>query len=100
MKLTTDRPFANIDAAVNKLLELANWMEGDYAGRLNVGVLNIQFKEVGGSYTEYDAAVKAAIARALHHASVRRLCDVHASRRGLVRVKELRQGTPADERSR
>jgi hypothetical protein len=65
MKLTADRPFANVDAAVNKLLELANGMEADHAGRLNVGVLNIQFKEVGGSYTEYTAAMKAAIARGL-----------------------------------
>jgi hypothetical protein len=34
----------------------------DHAGRLSVGVLNIQFKEVGGDYVEYGNAMRAAIA--------------------------------------
>jgi hypothetical protein len=37
MKFATDRPFANIDAAVKKLLEIANAMEADHAGRLHIG---------------------------------------------------------------
>src|ERR1700687_147448 len=35
----------------------------DHAGRLSVGILNTQFKDAGGCYPEYSAAVKAAIDR-------------------------------------
>jgi hypothetical protein len=63
MKLTTDRPFASTDAAMRKLLELANAVEADHAGRLQIGTINSQFKEAGGSYAEYSAAVRAAIER-------------------------------------
>jgi hypothetical protein len=42
MKLTTDRPFSNVDAAMQKLLEMANATEADAAGRLSVGQLNMQ----------------------------------------------------------
>lgn len=62
MKFATDRPFANIDAAVRKLLELANAIEPD-AGRIPVGVINQQFLDAGASVTEYGAAIKAAIDR-------------------------------------
>jgi hypothetical protein len=34
----------------------------DHAGRLSVEIINRQFREAGGSYEEYGAAVKAAIA--------------------------------------
>jgi hypothetical protein len=62
MKFKEDRPFATSDAAERKLLELANAIEADHAGRLSVGVINSQFREAGGSYEEYGAAVAAAIA--------------------------------------
>jgi hypothetical protein len=43
----------------------------------------------GGSAEEYRAAVAAAVTHSLaHHASVRRLPDVHTGRRGAVRVAE------------
>ncbi len=45
MKFKEDRPFATPEAAEQKLLELANAIEADHAGRLSV-----------------EAAVKAAIA--------------------------------------
>jgi hypothetical protein len=61
MKFKEDRPFATSDAAERKLLELANAIEADHAGRLSVGVINKQFRDVGGSYDEYRAAVAAAI---------------------------------------
>jgi acyl dehydratase len=61
MKLTTDRPFADIDTAMRKLLELANAMEAD-VGRLSVGTLNTQLIAAGASVAEYLAAMKAAIA--------------------------------------
>jgi hypothetical protein len=63
MKFREDRPFADLEAAVKKLLELANGMAADHAGRLSVGILNTQFKDAGGSYPEYSAAVQAAIDR-------------------------------------
>lgn len=63
MKFKEDRSYADPEAGMQKLLELANSMDADRAGRLNVGVLNIQFKEAGGSFPEYGAAVKAAIDR-------------------------------------
>ena len=38
-------------------------MEADHAVRLSVAVINTQFVGAGGSYKEYGAAVKAAIAQ-------------------------------------
>jgi hypothetical protein len=62
MKFATDRPFADVDAAVRKLLELANAMEADH-GRLPVGLLNTQLIGAGASVPEYVAAMKATIAQ-------------------------------------
>jgi hypothetical protein len=62
MKFKEDRPFATPEAAERKLLELANAIEADHAGRLSVAVINKHFREAGGSYEEYGAAVAAAIA--------------------------------------
>jgi hypothetical protein len=62
VKFKNDRPLATPDAAERKLLELANAMEADHAGRLSVEIVNVQFRDAGGSYEEYRAAVKAAIA--------------------------------------
>ena len=62
MKFKEERPFSTPEAAERKLLELANAIEADHAGRISVGVINRQFREAGGSYEEYGAAVKAAIA--------------------------------------
>ena len=60
MKFKEDRPFATPEAAERKLLELANAVEADHAGRLSIEIINRQFREAGGSYEE--AAVRAAIA--------------------------------------
>ena len=62
MKFKDDRPYATPEAAERKLLELANAVESDHAGRLSVAVINKQFREAGGTYEEYGAAAKAAIA--------------------------------------
>ncbi|MGZ5234647.1 MAG: hypothetical protein ACXWC3_31955 [Burkholderiales bacterium] len=62
MKFKDDRPLATPEAAERKLLELANAVEADHAGRLSVEIINLQFRDAGGSYEEYSAAVKAAIA--------------------------------------
>jgi hypothetical protein len=61
MKFKDDRPLANVDTAVRKLLEIANGIEADHAGRLQIGTINSQFVSAGGSYDEYSAAVKATI---------------------------------------
>ena len=53
MKFKEDRPFATPEAAERKLLELANAVEADHAGRLSVEILNRQFRDAGGSYEEY-----------------------------------------------
>jgi hypothetical protein len=69
MKFKDDRPFASVDTAVRKLLEIANGLEADHAGRIHVGDINKQFLSAGGSVQEYVAAVEAAIDRgyiALH----------------------------------
>jgi hypothetical protein len=52
-----------VDAAVKKLLEIANGLEPDHAGRINVGAINARFMSAGGDPPEYSAAVKAAIDR-------------------------------------
>jgi hypothetical protein len=74
MKFKEERPFPTPEAAERKLLELANAVEADHAGRLSVEIINRQFRDAGGSYEEYGAAVKAAVAR------------VHASWGGVVCV--------------
>jgi hypothetical protein len=61
MKFAEDHPYANVDAGMRKLLELANVMEAD-AGRLPVGLLNTQLIGAGASVPEYTVAMKAAIA--------------------------------------
>jgi hypothetical protein len=61
VKFKDEHPYADVVAAENKLLELANAMEAD-AGRLPVGLLNTQLIAAGASVPEYAAAMKAAIA--------------------------------------
>jgi hypothetical protein len=63
MKFKDERPFASVDAAVKKLLEIANGLEADHAGRLHVGDINKRFLSAGGLVAEYTAAVKAAVDR-------------------------------------
>jgi hypothetical protein len=62
MKFKEDRPLPSPEASERRLLELANAVEADHAGRLDVGAINKLFHEAGGSYEEYGVAVKAAIA--------------------------------------
>ena len=63
MKFREDRLFAGVDAAVKKLLEIANGLEPDHAGRIDVGAINALFMSAGSDPPEYSAAVKAAIER-------------------------------------
>jgi hypothetical protein len=58
MTFKDDRPFATLEAAERKLLELANAVEADHGGR---AVIKTQFPNGGGSHEEYGVAVRAAI---------------------------------------
>ena len=62
MKFKEEQAFPTPEATERKLLELANAVQPDHAGRLSVEIVNRQFRDAGGSYEEYGAAVKAAIA--------------------------------------
>jgi hypothetical protein len=86
LKFKDERPFASVDAAVKKLLEIANGLEADHAGRLQIGMINRQFLEAGASVAEYKAAKGRSRTRAYRPASVRRVYDVHPGRRGPVRL--------------
>jgi hypothetical protein len=61
MKFVEPSPLSNPDAAARKLLELANAIEADHAGRISVASLNAQFIAAGAGAAEYRAAVAAAI---------------------------------------
>jgi hypothetical protein len=63
LKFKDERPFASVDAAVKKLLEIANGLEAEHAGRLQIGTINGQFLAAGASPSEYKAALMAAIER-------------------------------------
>jgi hypothetical protein len=65
LKFKDERPFASVDAAVKKLLEIANGLEADHAGRLQIGAINGQFLEARASVAEYKAALRAAVERGL-----------------------------------
>ena len=46
-----------------KLLEIANALEADHAGRISVGAINRAFLDAGGNVTEYGAAMHRAVRR-------------------------------------
>ena len=62
MKFNDGHPFATPEAAERKLLELANAIGADHAVRVPVREINTQFRNAGGTSSEYGAAVAAAIA--------------------------------------
>jgi hypothetical protein len=63
MKLVTDRPFADPDAAARKLIELANAFEPVQDGRINIEKINGPFLfELKGTPAEYKTGLERAIA--------------------------------------
>jgi hypothetical protein len=62
VKFRETRPFATPEAAMAKLLEIANGIEADHEGRISVGALNHAFLDAGGNAGEYGAAVHLAVA--------------------------------------
>ena len=64
MKLVTDRPFADPDAAARKLIELANAFEPVQDGRIHIEKVNGPFLfELKGTPDQYLAGLKHAIER-------------------------------------
>ena len=53
---------ANPEAAMAKLLEIANGIDADHAGRISVGAINHAFLRAGGNVNEYGAAMHRAVA--------------------------------------
>ena len=62
MKSKEIRPFATPEAAMAKLLEIANGIEADHEGRISVGAINHAFLDAGGNAGEYGAAMHRAVA--------------------------------------
>jgi hypothetical protein len=86
MKFTTDRPYANPKTAARKLVEIAN--AGAGAGRSYfIELINSPFlSEHKGTSAEYRAGLDLAIDRGWLSCMNPGLTEVHASRRGVVRV--------------
>ena len=62
MKFKEERPLANPEAGMAKLLEIANGLEADHAGRIAIGAINHAFLSAGGNVNEYGAAMHRAAA--------------------------------------
>jgi hypothetical protein len=87
LKFKDERPFASVDAAVKKLLEIANGLEADHAGRLQVGAINEQFLKAARQCCRILRRGEGCDRSQLYdRASVGRLYDIHPGRRGPVRV--------------
>ncbi len=63
MKYSTERPFADPEKAVRKLLEIANAVEAVQDGRIYIELINAPFLKAGGSPAEYRAGLDLAIGR-------------------------------------
>ena len=64
MKFTSDRPYADPEAAARKLLDIANAIEPVQDGRIYIEKINGPFlSEFKGSAAEYKAGLDLAIAR-------------------------------------
>ncbi len=63
MKFAEPRPFSDPEAAVRKLIEIANAAEAVQDGRIYVERVNGPFLAAGGSPAEYRAGIERAIAK-------------------------------------
>jgi hypothetical protein len=64
MKFTTNRPYADPEAAARKLIEIANSVEAVQDGRIHIEKINGPFLyELKGTPAEYGAGLKLAIDR-------------------------------------
>ena len=66
MKFAAEQPYADPEAAMRKLLEIASTVEPIQDGRIHIEKINGPFLfEHGGKPAEYTAGMKLAIARGL-----------------------------------
>ena len=63
MKFAEPRPFSDPEAAVRKLIEIANAAEAVQDGRIYIKRVNGPFFAAGGSPAEYRAGIECAIAK-------------------------------------
>ena len=63
MKFVTEHSFANPDAAVRKLVEIAHTTEAVQDGRLYIELINGAFLAAGGSPAEFRAGTERAVAK-------------------------------------
>ena len=64
MRFSNERPYADLEKAARKLLEIANATEASQEGRIHIEKINGPFLFVHGGYpTEYVAGLALAIAR-------------------------------------
>ncbi len=56
MKLTNERPFANPEATVRKLVEIAAGIEPVEDGRIHIELVNLPFLRMGGAGDQFRAA--------------------------------------------
>ncbi len=64
MKLATERPFANPEAAARKLVELAKSIEAVQDGRIHIEKINYPFLyKLKASGSEFGAGIKHAVER-------------------------------------
>jgi hypothetical protein len=62
MRCATDRPFADLEKAARKLIEIANTVEPYMDQRILIELINGPFLKAGGSAAEYRAGLDSAIA--------------------------------------
>jgi hypothetical protein len=70
MKFTADRSLADPEAAIKKLIDIANAAEAEQDGRIHIELVNLPFLRAGGTPSEYGTALKAVLDRgwlAMHH---------------------------------
>ena len=63
MKFVEPRPFADLDLAARKLIEIASTIEPVQNGRIFVELVNAPFLKAGGNPDEYRAGMDRAIAK-------------------------------------
>ena len=63
MKFAADRPLADPETAIRKLIEIANAAEAVQDGRIHIELINLPFLRAGGTPAEYSAALEAVLDR-------------------------------------
>jgi hypothetical protein len=63
VKFATERPYAEPETAVRKLIEIANTVEAVQDGRIHIEKINAPFLAAGGTPDEYRAGLERAISK-------------------------------------